>query len=283
MRILARIATVCSFTVLAATLGLSIFEWVGTARGSWRVVPVLSGSMAPLMPTGSAVLAWKTPLSDLKVGTIVAYKIPVLDHHVEMHRVIELKRLQGGGVVIHTKGDANNAPDTWSAKLTDKTFWRVGGDLPYLGWPIVYLQKPFFRLVMTFVAGLSFFFRRRTAGDGFGADVVDVELADAVVGRRFGTHAFEVLRLDALTADAGCQIAFIGQLPVQTTRQALAAVDGKPVLTVVDSAAPDEQGIVQFVIRQGRVGFEINIAAAARNHLTISSKLLSLALKVNSR
>ena len=209
MRILARIATVCSFTVLAATLGLSIFEWVGTARGSWRVVPVLSGSMAPLMPTGSAVLAWKTPLSDLKVGTIVAYKIPVLDHHVEMHRVIELKRLQGGGVVIHTKGDANNAPDTWSAKLTDKTFWRVGGDLPYLGWPIVYLQKPFFRLVMTFVAGLSFFFRRRTAGDGFGADVVDVELADAVVGaleeelaaeRARAREAFETLtrRLDSM-------------------------------------------------------------------------------------
>lgn len=108
-------------------------------------------------------------------------------------------------------------------------------------------------------------------------------LADAVVGRRFGTHAFEVLRLDALTADAGCQIAFIGKLPVQTTRQALAAVDGSPVLTVVDSATPDDQGIVQFVIRQGRVGFEINTSAAARNHLTISSKLLSLALEVNSR
>jgi signal peptidase I len=181
MRILARIATVCSFLVLAATLGLSIFEWAGTARGSWRVVPVLSGSMSPLMPTGSAVIAWKTPLSELKVGSIVAYKIPVLDHHVEMHRVIRLKRLKGGAVVIHTKGDANNAPDSWSAKLTDRTFWRVGTDLPYLGWPIVYLQKPFFRLVMTFVAGLSFFFRRRTAAES-GGDVVDVEVAEAVVG-----------------------------------------------------------------------------------------------------
>lgn len=57
MRILARIATVCSFGVLAATLGLSIFEWAGAARGSWRVVPVLSGSMSPLMPAGSAVIA----------------------------------------------------------------------------------------------------------------------------------------------------------------------------------------------------------------------------------
>lgn len=212
MRILARIATVCSFTVLAATLGLSIFEWAGTARGSWRVVPVLSGSMSPLMPTGSAVIAWKTPLRDLKVGSIVAYEIPVLDHHVEMHRVIRLKRLKGGAVVIHTKGDANNAPDSWAAKLTDKTFWRVGTDLPYLGWPIVYLQKPFFRLVMTFVAGLSFFFRRRTAGESGGGDVVDVEVAEAVVGaleqelaaeRARGQEALDALtrRLDSLQDD----------------------------------------------------------------------------------
>jgi signal peptidase len=207
MRIAARIGSVCSLCVLTAMLGLSIFEWVGTARGSWRVVPVLSGSMAPLMPTGSAVIAWKEPLADLKVGSIVAYKIPVEDHHVEMHRVVRLKRV-AGGVVIHTKGDANNGPDPWTAKLTGKTWWRVGTDLPYLGWPIVYLQEPFFRLVMTFVAGLSFFLRRRVAAAGSG-DVVDVEVAEAVVGaleeelaaeRARAREAFETLtrRLDTL-------------------------------------------------------------------------------------
>jgi signal peptidase I len=159
--------------------------------------------MSPLMPTGSAVIAWKTPMSELKVGSVVAYKIPVLDHHVEMHRVIRLKRLKGGGVVVHTKGDANNSPDSWAAKLTDRTFWRVGTDLPYLGWPIVYLQKPFFRLVMTFVAGLSFFFRRRTAVESGGGDVVDVEVAEAVVGALEQELAAERARaqeaVDALT------------------------------------------------------------------------------------
>jgi hypothetical protein len=52
------------------------------------------------------------------------------------------------------------------------------------------------------------------------------------------------------------------------------------VLTVVDSTVPDRGGIMQFVVKHGRVRFDIDTAAAARNHLTISSKLLNLALVV---
>lgn len=105
-------------------------------------------------------------------------------------------------------------------------------------------------------------------------------LENAVAGRGFGGHPFSVRRLASLTPAAHCQIAFLAQLPAQDIRQALDAVSGQPVLTVVDSTTPDRKGIVQFVIRQGRVGFEINVGAAERNHLAISSKLLSLALAV---
>jgi hypothetical protein len=113
-----------------------------------------------------------------------------------------------------------------------------------------------------------------------GNDPFDDFLDDAVAGRQFGGHPFEVHKLASLTSDTDCQIAFLSHLSSQRIRQALSAVDGKPVLTVIDSAAPNRHGIVQFVIRHGRVGFEINTAAAARNHLTISSKLLNLALAV---
>ena len=113
-----------------------------------------------------------------------------------------------------------------------------------------------------------------------GNDPFDGYLENAVTGRGFAGHPFSVRRLVSLTPDAHCQIAFLAQLPAQDIRQALDAVSGQPVLTVVDSATPDREGIVQFVIRQGRVGFEINVGAAARNHLAISSKLLSLALAV---
>jgi signal peptidase len=181
MKIATRAASVCSLVVLTALLGFSIFEGVGAVRGTWRIVPVLSGSMRPQLPTGSAAITWKTPLSDLHVGSVVAYAIPVDDHHVEMHRVVSLKRVPGG-VVIHTKGDANNGPDPWAAKLTGTSFWRVGMDFPKLGWPIVELQKPFFRLAATLFAAFGFMLSsRRRPADGAG-DVVDVRVAEAVVG-----------------------------------------------------------------------------------------------------
>jgi hypothetical protein len=113
-----------------------------------------------------------------------------------------------------------------------------------------------------------------------GDDPFDDFLEKAVAGRRFGNHAFEVRRLDSLTPDADCQVAFLSHVPSQSISQALEAVRGKPVLTVVDSTVPERGGIMQFVIRHGRVRFEIDTGAAARNHLTISSKLLNLALVV---
>jgi signal peptidase len=180
MKIATRAASVCSFAVLTALLGLSVFEGVGAVRGTWRVVPVLSGSMTPRLPTGSAAIAWKTPLRDLRVGTIVAYQIPVDDHHTEMHRVVSLKR-EPGGVVIKTKGDANNAPDWWTAKLTGDSFWRIGFDVPKIGWPIVELQKPYFRLVATLAAAFVFLLSSRLRLRGLG-EVVDVRVAEAVVG-----------------------------------------------------------------------------------------------------
>lgn len=108
-------------------------------------------------------------------------------------------------------------------------------------------------------------------------------LETAVAGRGIGGHPFSVRRLDVLAPESRCEIAFLGRLPGQRLARALAAVDGKPVLTVVDSGAPARRGIVQFVIRRGRVGFEIDVGAAARNHLAISSKLLSLALAVRGQ
>jgi hypothetical protein len=119
-------------------------------------------------------------------------------------------------------------------------------------------------------------FRICVAGD----DPFGHYLERAVAGRSLGTHPFEVRRLDTLTPDAACQIVFISHLPSQSIHDALDAVSGRPVLTVVDSTAPHQGGIVQFVIQRGRVRFVIDTGAAARNHITINSKLLNLAVAV---
>jgi hypothetical protein len=55
------------------------------------------------------------------------------------------------------------------------------------------------------------------------------------------------------------------------------------VLTVTDSGAGGGAGIIDFVVRDNRVRFDINDEAAAQNGLVISSKLLNLALNVKPR
>ena len=106
-------------------------------------------------------------------------------------------------------------------------------------------------------------------------------LERAVAGRSVGAHPFVVRKLDALTASTDCRIAFIGHLRAQTLNDALATVQGQPVLTVTDSNIGAHTGsIIQFVIDRGRVRFDIDVEAAARNHLSISSKLLNLATTV---
>jgi hypothetical protein len=55
------------------------------------------------------------------------------------------------------------------------------------------------------------------------------------------------------------------------------------VLTVTDARAGPAQGMIHFTIRQGKVGFHIDDATAARSRLSISSRLLQLAISVRQR
>ncbi|HET6655069.1 MAG TPA: YfiR family protein [Gammaproteobacteria bacterium] len=115
-----------------------------------------------------------------------------------------------------------------------------------------------------------------------GEDPFDNFLQKAVAGRSYGQHPFVVRRLASLEPDENCQIVFIGHMRRRDVREALAAIEGEPVLTVTDSSAGSAPGsIMQFVIVDGHVRFKIDTAAAARNHLSISSKLLSLAVSVS--
>ncbi|MGH8118742.1 MAG: YfiR family protein [Rhodanobacteraceae bacterium] len=114
-----------------------------------------------------------------------------------------------------------------------------------------------------------------------GPNPFDDFLHKAIAGRTLGTHPFKVRKLDALVAGSDCQIVFIGYADANEVREALRTFDGKPVLTVTDSNDPDISGsVVQFVINEGRVRFDVDEAAAQHNHLEISSKLLDLAFNV---
>jgi hypothetical protein len=63
----------------------------------------------------------------------------------------------------------------------------------------------------------------------------------------------------------------------------LAALSGQPILTITDAGSGSQRGIIHFALVSGRVRFFIDEAAAAQRGLSISSRLLSLAIAVRAR
>ncbi len=117
-----------------------------------------------------------------------------------------------------------------------------------------------------------------------GTDPFDGTLDRIVQGQRIGNRSIVVKRMKTVSRDSGCEILYAGGSDEQSVDQALEAVQGTGVLTVTDSI-PDSHapGIVEFVVHDNRVRFNIDEAAAQRNGITISSHLLSLALRVRPR
>jgi signal peptidase len=97
--------------------------------------------MTPGIPVGAVVLVTPELPTKVRVGQVVTYQIPVLDHHVVSHRVVKV--ISGGErPVLQTKGDANAAPDPWIFQVTDAQVWHVRTVLPGMGWLILALRKP---------------------------------------------------------------------------------------------------------------------------------------------
>jgi len=113
-----------------------------------------------------------------------------------------------------------------------------------------------------------------------GDDPFGPTLDTAVRGQRIADRQVVVRRLKSIERDSGCQILFVGGAEPQRA-QVLAAVRGSNVLTVTDSPEPGGAvGIINFVIRDNRVRFNIDEEGAAQSGLNISSKLLKLALNL---
>ena len=117
-----------------------------------------------------------------------------------------------------------------------------------------------------------------------GGQPFDGVLDRVVQGHTVGGRPIAVQQLAGVTGNSGCSVMFIAGPDAQSVAQTLAAVRGSPVLTVTDGAEGlDDAGIINFVVEDSRVRFEINARAAAANRLTISSKLLSLATRVTGQ
>ena len=123
---------------------------VGPRVLHYRTATMLTGSMVPTINPGDVIVDVEEPATDLKVGQIISYHIPVDDHRVESHRVTWVHITKDGAVAFRTKGDANNGADPWTARsAAGSSVWIVKTVLPVVGDVIRFMRQPLVQLALT--------------------------------------------------------------------------------------------------------------------------------------
>jgi hypothetical protein len=112
--------------------------------------------------------------------------------------------------------------------------------------------------------------------------VADTAMADAVAatvrGERINGHPLDVSRPQDTAAWAKCHLLFISGEEIRRFPDALGRLKASPVLTVSDGRTfSGGQGIIELYVDSGKMRFAINVDAADRAGVRISSRLLGLA------
>jgi signal peptidase I len=123
---------------VVAFLGLA----VGPHAFGYRTMTMLTASMAPEIEPGDITVVTPLAVDDVTEGMVIAYHIPIDDHRVVTHRVIDVQRGLDGTTTVQTKGDANEATDPWLATLEGDTAWQVQAVVPEIGHLIQALRTP---------------------------------------------------------------------------------------------------------------------------------------------
>ena len=105
-------------------------------------------------------------------------------------------------------------------------------------------------------------------------------LEETLAGKTIESHPVQVQRPQDADGWARCHIAYLGDEPLEQTVVTLRMLAGRGVLTVHEAEHALAGGVVRLYLEDRKLRFEINAAAARREDLQLSSKLMSLATVV---
>ncbi len=111
-----------------------------------------------------------------------------------------------------------------------------------------------------------------------GQDPFGSALTRAIAGKTSNGRPLLIRRLQPKEATRGCHVLYISSSERKSIPQIFGAVKGSNALTVgeTDQFAA-HGGVIQLILQDKQVRFEINVDAASQEGLKISSKLLALA------
>jgi len=114
--------------------------------------------------------------------------------------------------------------------------------------------------------------------DPFGSTLANILADETVAGKTVAARRIPTPQ-EAMT----CRVLFISSSESGRLKEILTILRGASVLTVSDLPEFTRHGgMVQFLLADDRVRFEVNLAAAERARLTLSSELLKVATSVRT-
>jgi len=114
-----------------------------------------------------------------------------------------------------------------------------------------------------------------------GEDPFHGSLDAALNGKTIGARSFRVMHFKQPQEIQGCQVLFIGAKEKKLAAAILGNAKGNSVLTVGESEHfVQDGGMIGFLLEENKIRFEVNLEAAQKANLKISSRLLALAKSV---
>ena len=111
-----------------------------------------------------------------------------------------------------------------------------------------------------------------------GDEGIAAALVETVRGQNINGHMLEVSRPQDSATWHACHLLFIAEPETRQSTPGLEAIRTLPVLTVSDGKDFSQAvGIIELYVEGGRMRFAINLDAADRSGLRLSSRLLGLA------
>lgn len=135
--------------VVLALLAVAATMFVPPVLGLDRYV-ITGGSMSGTYDFGSVVFAKTVPVKELEKGDVITYAPPAGKSPDELvtHRIVGIRKDKSGELSFRTKGDANKSADPWTFTLDSSEQSRVVHSLPYVGYGLIVLSHPVFRVLV---------------------------------------------------------------------------------------------------------------------------------------
>jgi hypothetical protein len=185
--------------------------------------------------------------------------------------VVELLRRLAGGLLLAAiasmaawNAGAADDPGSLEQRVKAAFLYQFAG---FVEWPAQSFAQPDTPVTIAIV----------------GADSLAAELRQLATGRTVGGRAVVVKQLRPGDALSGVHIVFVGSAENARLGQLVQTAKPRPVLTVTEADGALGQGsMINFVLVDRRVRFEVALDSVEKNGLRLSSRLLAVAQQVKT-